>query len=162
MIDAKEAIVAMASRSVDFVLIGGIALNLHAAAYLTYDIDFCYSRKQDNLDRIADALAPFKPRLRGFPPDLPFIWDSRTLSNGTVFTLETEIGEIDLLGEVAGIGTYADVLAASEKWNIYGLGINVLSIDGLIRAKKAAGRPKDEEGIRLLEALKESESEDEE
>jgi predicted nucleotidyltransferase len=162
MIDAKEAIVAMASRSVEFVLIGGIALNLHAAAYLTYDLDFCYSRTHDNLDRIVEALASFKPRLRGFPADLPFIWDSHTLSNGTVFTLETDIGEIDLLGEVAGIGTYVDVLAASEKWNIHGFEINVLSIEGLIRAKKAAGRPKDVEGIKLLEALRESESEDDE
>ena len=160
MIDAKEAIVAMAIRSVDFVLIGGIALNLHAAAYLTYDIDFCYSRKRENLDRIAVALSPFKPRLRGFPPQLPFLWDSSTLSKGTAFTLETSIGEIDLLGEVAGIGTFDEVLAASEKWQIYGFEIDVLSIEGLIRAKKASGRPKDEEGIKLLEALKASETEE--
>ena len=161
MIDAKKAIVAMASGSVDFVLIGGVALNLHAAAYLTYDIDFCYSRKGDNLARIAVALAPFRPRLRGFPPDLPFIWDSSTLSMGTVFTLETEIGEIDLLGEVAGIGTFDEVYNASEKWNIYGFEIDVLSIEGLIIAKKASGRPKDEEGIKLLEALWESKTENE-
>jgi len=162
MIDAKQAIVAMASRSVDFVLIGGVALNLHAAAYLTYDIDFCYSRKSDNLGRITVALAPFKPRLRGFPPDLPFIWDASTLSMGTVFTLETDIGEIDLLGEVAGIGTFDEVYNASEKWNIYGFEVDVLSIEGLIKAKKASGRPKDEEGIRLLEALSEFKSENEE
>jgi len=162
MIDAKKALVAMASGSVDFVLIGGVALNLHAAAYLTYDIDFCYSRSRENLDRIALALAPFKPRLRGFPSDLPFLWDSSTLSKGTVFTLETDIGEIDLLGEVAGIGTFDEVFATSEKWLIYGFEINVLSTEGLIMAKEASGRPKDEEGIKLLEAIRASQAEDEE
>lgn len=93
---------------------------------------------------------------------MPFIWDSSTLSNGTVFTLETSVGEIDLLGEVAGLGTFDEVLAASEKWNVHGFEINVLSIEGLISAKKAAGRPKDEEGIKLLEALAVSELDEEE
>jgi len=52
-----------------------------------------------------------KPRLRGTPPDLPFLWDARTLRAGLNFTLDTDLGPIDLLGEVSGIGQYEAALA---------------------------------------------------
>lgn len=63
MIDVEKAIVAMASNDVDFVIIDGVALSVHATAYITFDIDFAYSRSKDNLAKIAKALAPFSPRL---------------------------------------------------------------------------------------------------
>lgn len=156
MIDIEKAIIAMASNEVDFVVIGGIALSIHATAYITFDIDFAYSRSKDNLIKIAKAIAPFEPRPRGFPKELPFVWDVSTLSNGSVFTLDTSIGEIDLLSEVKGIGDYSDVLAASEKFELWGFDVNVLSVDGLIAAKTAAGREKDIPGLKHLEALKEA------
>jgi hypothetical protein len=51
------------------------------------------------------AFVPWRPepaRRAGFPAGLPFVWDATTLHNGTVFTLQTDIGEIDLVAEVAG------------------------------------------------------------
>ncbi|MBE7515582.1 MAG: hypothetical protein HS105_03070 [Chloracidobacterium sp.] len=156
MIDIEKAIVAMASNNVDFVVIGGIALSIHATAYITFDIDFAYSRSNENLVRIVKALAPYEPRPRGFPKQLPFIWDAATLSNGSVFTLDTSIGDIDLLSEVKGLGDFADVFAASEKFELWGFDVNVLSIDGLIAAKTAAGREKDIPGLKYLEAIKEA------
>ncbi len=161
MIDVKKAIVTLASHDVDFVVIGGVALSIHSAAYVTYDIDVCFSRARVNLDRIANALEPFHPRLRGFPPDLPFIWDAGTLSNGTTFTLDTDMGDFDLLGEVGGIGTYDAVLALSDQWDIYGYKINILSIDGLIKAKEMAGREKDVPGLKILYALRDAEVDEE-
>lgn len=161
MIDIEKAIVAMAENSVDFVLIGGVALAVHSAAYVTYDIDFCFSREKTNLNRIASALAPFTPRLRNFPKELPFIWDISTLANGSVFTLGTSIGDIDLPSEVSGLGTYGDVYKQSEKFEMFGFEINVLSVAGLIAAKTAAGREKDILGLNHLKAIQAANSEDE-
>ena len=73
---------------------------------------------------------------------MPFVWDASTLTNGTLFTLDTELDDFDLLGEVDGLGSYDDVLRASTSWDIYGYKISVLSIDGLITAKERAGREK--------------------
>ena len=160
MIDVKKAIVTLASNDVEFVVIGGVALSLHSSAYITYDIDICFSRTRENLTKVATALADFKPRLRGFPPELPFVWDERTLLNGTEFTLDTEIGDLDLLGEVGGIGKYEDVLGLSEEWTVFGYKVNVLSIDGLIKAKQFAGREKDEPGLKILYALQEAEADE--
>ena len=159
MIDIEKAVVAMASETVDFCVIGGVALSIHSAAYVTYDIDFCYERSRPNLEKISRALAPFTPRLRGFPKELPFIWDASTLSNGSVFTLDTTIGDIDLLSEVKGIGTFSDVISDSTKIRLFGHDVYVLSIEGLIKAKTAAGREKDVPGLKHLEAIREATSE---
>ena len=112
-------------------------------------------RTPENLKKIAKALAPFKPRPRDFPAGLPFVFDEVTLLNGTNFTFETAIGDIDLLGEVAGIGDYSEVEKEFVIMQLFDYDIKILSIDGLIKSKRAAGRPKDLLVLPELEALKE-------
>ena len=93
---------------------------------------------------------------------MPFVWDERTLAGRTNFTLQTTIGDIGLLAEVSGIGTYKDVVAESNSLALFGFDINVLSIDGLIKAKTAAGREKDVPGLKILHALREAEASEDE
>ena len=59
-----------------------------------------------------------------------------------------------LLGEVAGLGTFEHVDAASSELEIAGSPILVLTLDGLERAKRAAGRPKDLVDLGYIHALK--------
>ena len=143
-------------NNVEFVIVGGVAIIAHGVPYATFDLDFCYSRTSENLKKIVSALASFNPRLRGFPKDLLFIWDERTLQSGTNFTLETDIGDIDLLGEVAGVGSYLDAFANSTILKLFGDDVRVLSLEDLIKAKKAAGRPKDLFVLPQLETLQEA------
>ena len=146
---------ALAENSVEFVIIGGVAVTLHGSAYMTQDFDFCYHRTTQNLRRIVHALAPFNPKLRGFPEHLPFVWDERTLQQGTNFTLTTNLIDVDLLGEVSGLGNYQDVLRMSVEINFSDVKVRILSLDGLILAKRAAGRTKDLLVLPELEALRE-------
>ena len=88
---------ALCDAGVDFVIVGGVSATLHGSAQVTFDLDICYSRSADNLKRLAKALAPFRPRPRGVPDHLPFVWDESTLRNGSLFTLTTELGDIDCL-----------------------------------------------------------------
>ena len=53
-------------------VIGGVAATVHGSAYVTYDLDICYDRDVENLARMAKALAPYHPRPRDMPDDLPF------------------------------------------------------------------------------------------
>jgi hypothetical protein len=101
------------------------------------------------------ALRDLNPYLRGAPPGLPFVWDKVTISRGLNFTLETTLGYIDLLGEIPGGGTYSDLLPASVELQLFEGTSRCLSLDQLIRAKRAAGRPKDLEALAELEALRE-------
>lgn len=83
------------------------------------------------------------------------------MQNGTNFTLKTSIGDIDLLGEVAGIGDYEAVKNESVIDTLYGCEVRILTIEGLIKAKRAAGRVKDLLVLPELEALRELLSETE-
>ena len=132
----ETAVQALSGAGVDFVVIGGLAATFHGSARVTYDLDVCYSRSSANLRRLVVALAPFHPRPRGFPADLPFIWDEATLRGGTVFTLQTDIGEIDLLAEVAGLGNFDEVNRQSIRVDAFGRQIAVLDLPELIRAKR--------------------------
>jgi hypothetical protein len=148
-----RAVQALCDAGVEFVVIGGVSATFHGSARVTYDLDLCYSRHPANVRCLATALTPFHPRPRGFPAGLPFIWDERTLSNGTVFTLQTDIGEIDLFAEVAGLGAFEEVKAQSIPVDAFERHIATLSLPGLIRAKRAAGREKDLSALPELESL---------
>lgn len=156
MVKLKPAITSLSEHQVEFVIVGGIAIRLHSSAYITQDLDFCYSRSNENLKKLAAALSPFRPRPRNFPVELPYIFDETTLRNGTNFTFATLIGDIDLLGEVKGVGDYAAVVEHSIEFQIYGHSVKALSLDALIVSKTAADRPKDHLVLPELKALREA------
>jgi hypothetical protein len=139
----RELLETLSKADVRFVVIGGVALVLRGSVRLTVDLDICYARDAANLRRLAGALAPHRPRLRGAPDGLPFIWDAQTLRSGLNFTLKTDLGDLDVLGEVTGLGGYDAVATFASEQDVVGLRLAVLSLDGLERAKRAAGRVKD-------------------
>ena len=143
---------------VDCVIVGGIAAAIHGSSLLTNDLDVCYARDTANLKRLADALQSVHARLRNAPAGLPFILDSETLKRGLNFTFTTDIGDIDLLGEVRGVGNYEDVIAGSVTADLFGYRFAVIDIGKLIVAKRAAGRPKDLIALPELEAIQEAQA----
>jgi predicted nucleotidyltransferase len=151
----KSLLEVLAQADVQFILIGGVAANLHGSARATFDIDIVYARSKENLAAIASALAPLAPYLRGAPPGLPFRLDEKTLANGLNFTLTTTLGDLDLMGEVAGGGNYEKLLLASMWTEIDGLRIRCATLEQLIFLKNAAGRPKDFESVAELRAIQE-------
>ncbi len=98
------------AHGVEFVVIGGQAETLHGSPRVTFDTDLCYSRSDINLQRLAEALVPINPSLRGAPPNLPFRLDAKSLHSGMNFTLRTDAGDLDLIGHVEPIGGYEEVL----------------------------------------------------
>ena len=99
------------------------------------------------------ALRSVNAFLRGAPRDIPFILDPETLQKGLNFTFDTEIGSLDLLDEVRGVGVFADVINNAEPAMIFEHEFRVLSLPKLIAAKRAAGRPKDLRVLPELEAI---------
>ncbi len=156
MIDLFEMVRRFSQAEIQFVIVGGIAIRGHGGNYVTEDLDICYSRTNENLKTIASVLAPINPRPRNFPEGLPYVFDWTTLQHVTNFTFETSMGDIDLLEEVKGVGSYDDLVAQSLRVDFEGYSAYLLSIPALIKAKKAAGRPKDEAELKVLEALYEA------
>jgi len=139
---------------IKFILIGGAAANLHGSPRFTLDVDIVYSRDDANLEALVACLLPFHPYLRGAPPGLPFRLDFRTLRNGLNFTFTTDLGSVDLLGEVTGGGRYDDLLLHVERKTAYEIELQCVDLAKLIQLKRAAGRPKDLEAIAELEIIR--------
>ena len=153
MIDFATVLGAFEDAGVDSIVVGGLAATVHGSARLTQDVDFVYSREPRNIERLALALQPHSPYLRGAPPGLPFEWTAATIARGLNFTLTTAIGDIDLLGEIAGGGDYHALLPHTIEVEIFGHRCRCLDLPALIRAKRASGRPKDLEALAELEAI---------
>lgn len=141
------------SHQVDFMVIGGQAAALHGSPIPTYDVDLCYRRSKENLERLASALKVIHPTLRGAPPDLPFVLDAISLALGSNFTFDTILGPLDLLGWVEPIGGYDELAPRAEVIDLEGLSLRVLSLDDLIAIKRHIARPKDRAALVQLEAI---------
>jgi hypothetical protein len=143
---------------VNCVIVGGVAAAIHGSLLLTNDLDVCYSRDAANLERLAEALQSVHARLRNVPEGIPFILDAETLAKGLNFTFTTDIGDLDLLGEVLGVGKYDEVLSNSITIDLFNYRFAVIDISKLIAAKRAAGRPKDLIALPELEAIQQAQA----
>lgn len=155
MIDFPALFGALARGGVEFIVVGGTAATIHGSARLTGDLDIVYRRTPENVRRLVASLAVHRPYLRGAPPGLPFRWDEDTLNRGLNFTLTTALGDLDLLGEVAGGGPYDALRPHCAAVRVFGVECLCPDLETLIGLKRAAGRPKDLEAIAELESLRE-------
>lgn len=154
-LDLKRLLEVLHGAEVQFLLVGGVAGIAHGMNYLTTDLDICYQRTKKNYSAIVKALRPGKPRLRTKDGEIPFLFDEKNLEFGLNFTFTTDWGDIDLLGEVPGVGTFENMLPNSEEFELYGMPVKTVSLEDLIKAKHAAGRPKDKVHLLELEAIRE-------
>lgn len=153
MTDFKAIIRVFSEAGIECVIVGGVAATIHGSARLTQDIDFVYSRNAGNIRRLVTALQPHGPYPRDAPAGLPFEWSEATVKRGLNFTLTSDIGDIDLFGEIVGGGNYEKLLPHTTTVELFGYQCRCLNLPGLIQTKRAAGRPRDFDVIAELEAL---------
>ena len=155
-IDPIAALRRLTEHGVRYLLIGGQAGLAHGSSLLTNDLDVCYERSPENLERLAVALRSMDARLRGVDEDVPFILDARTLRNGDSFTFDTEFGAVDVLATPSGTRGYDDLAQGASTMDVGGFDVDVVSLDDLIRMKRAAGRAKDAYAVEVLVALRDA------
>ncbi|HXI11998.1 MAG TPA: hypothetical protein VNM92_05060 [Thermoanaerobaculia bacterium] len=154
--DPHLALRTLNAHEVSFVVIGGFASVLWGSPSFTFDLDICYERTAGNHEALASALRRLEASLRGAPAGLPFILDAKTLAMGDSFTFETAAGGVDCLGTPSGTNGYGDLVANSTEVDLGDeLRVRIVSIDDLIRMKRAAARSKDVGELKILEAIKE-------
>src|SRR3989442_12013966 len=100
MPEIAQGLKLLADFNVDCVIVGGVAAWARGSSQATFDVDVCYARDQQSLERLIAALRSVKARLRGAADSVPFILDEETLRRGLNFTFETDVGDLDILGEV--------------------------------------------------------------
>lgn len=133
----------LSEQGVDFVVIGGVAVNLQGYARFTKDLDMVYATNAANLERLGTVLVELGARLRGVADDVPFVPDGPTLKRTSILTLDTPLGGLDLLVEPDGAARYEEIRERAIVVDLDGVEIRVVSLDDLLSMKRAAGRPQD-------------------
>jgi predicted nucleotidyltransferase len=155
---AKPPLVEIANllhrHEVEYIVIGGTAAVLLGSPLPTYDVDLCYRRTEENLNRLAVALREINPTLRGAPPGLPFRLDATSLPLGNNFTFNTDLGPLDLLSWVEPIGSFEQLLPNAHRMKLGDLSVLVIGLDDLIRIKRHIRRPKYQAALVQLEEIK--------
>ena len=144
----------LADFDVAFVIAGGLATILHGSALMTRDVDVACEMTPENLLRVWQALDGLNPVHRMSSARPPFTREQATGIQWKNLYLSTDMGQLDLLGEITGIGDYNSCKANSEKIVMDSNIIQVLTIDALISAKRALGRPKDLHAVLELEVIR--------
>ncbi len=155
MPDHRGLLLRLASAKFPFVVVGGYAAFAHGATLVTQDLDVCCEFTEDSLRRLELAIGDLHPVHRMHPDRMPLALPpgfSRGLRN---LYLDTDLGPLDLLGEIKGIGGYAETRARSEEVGVGGQSVRLLSLDGIIEAKEAMDRERDREAVRQLRAIRE-------
>jgi predicted nucleotidyltransferase len=140
---------------VEFVVIGGVAAIAHGSARVTADLDVCAPLKEPNISRILDALRGIRPRHRMRPDKPPLPDDPARFKDFKNLNVLTELGIIDILSEVNGVGAFDQVVHHSMVTEMGDMRIRILDLDALIAAKQAANRPKDRVAVTELKIIRE-------
>ena len=153
----EEILRRLVDAQVRFVLIGGLAAQVHGSTSITRDLDICFARDRDNLERLAAVLVDLTAIRRGLPADAPRLppLDAGTLRASSLFTLTTRFGDFDLLAAPDPDFDFERLDRDAEQAEILGVPVRFASLDDLIVMKRAAGRPKDRIELEILGALRE-------
>ncbi|MFO8073469.1 MAG: hypothetical protein R6V85_16515 [Polyangia bacterium] len=138
-----EILVALSQREVEYVLVGGMAAVLHGAPLTTQDIDVVHERSDENVERLLAFLERVNARYRGQPGGRILSPTADALRGGDHHNLTTDLGFLDLLGELEQGQGYRQLLPHTEVHRSGELAIAVVTLEKLVEIKVEAGRSKD-------------------
>lgn len=158
-----ELLQSLADADVRFVLVGGLAVQLHGFLRSTFDIDLVLAMDDGNLSRFIDVAQRF-----GLAPVIPVSIDAlRSAQQIDQWCREKGMLAFALREPQAG-GSVVDVLVRPEvpfdeleidgvAGELFGRKVRVASLDHLLRMKRVANRPKDLLDIAALEKIRRGE-----
>jgi len=143
----------LAEAGLDFVIVGGFAAITHGSSYLTRDVDICAVLTPENIARLRVALVDWNPKHRMTPQRLSFLVYPPADQSVQNLYLQTDMGVVDVLSSVLGVGDFERLKQSAETVEIDGCRFRVMSLNDLIAAKEAMGREKDLLTVKELRAI---------
>ena len=147
-----SAVLALVDAGVQFILVGGLAAVAQGASLTTFDVDIVHSRDEENVDKLLAVLTGLDAYYRGRPGGARLGPDRGALSGPGHSLFMTTLGPIDVLGEIEGHRSYAELIEHTESVAIFGRTVRVLSLEMIVRLKRASTHPKDVQALPILEA----------
>jgi predicted nucleotidyltransferase len=148
-LDAERIFRALAERGVDYVLIGGIAVQTHGHVRMTNDVDLIPAPDPANLDRLAEVLRSLDARVLN-PGSEDVAIEGRMLPRATIWQFATRDGDIDVMHEVPDGDPFERLSERALRVRLGDVEVPVVSLDDLIRMKLARGRRVDMEDVAAL------------
>ncbi|MBN2018939.1 MAG: hypothetical protein JW749_01800 [Sedimentisphaerales bacterium] len=153
--DFLEILKRLTQAEVSFVVIGGFAATVYGCTIVTQDIDICCEFSAENLSRLQKALADVHPVHRMTPNRKPFEPIAEAVKGLKNLFLDTDLGTLDCVGFLEGIGGFEQVIKVSRTIETEGMRLNLLTLDALIKSKEAMRRPRDQQAVIQLKAVRE-------
>jgi hypothetical protein len=141
-------------NGVEFVIVGGFAGVVHGCTYVTQDIDICCDFSTANLLALQKAISDLDPVHRMTPNRKKLNLSDKTCEQFKNLYLDTKKGQLDCLSFIDGLGDYSRAKEKSELIEVEDMKVRVLSLDALIKSKRALNRPRDKAAIMQLESIK--------
>jgi hypothetical protein len=153
-LDPVRIFAALEHHEVEYLTIGGVAVNAHGHLRNTRDVDILVEWTAENMERLAAALRSLEAKLFGVDADLLDVdpLDPEDLLKGGNFTLRTASGGLDLFDpdEIPGGRPYDEMRRRAMEATVAGVRIRAVGLDDLIRLKREAGRDRDLEDVATL------------
>ncbi len=134
-LDFAEFLRSLASKEVEYLLVGGWAVGFHGFPRATADIDVWVRRTPANASRIVEAL-----RLFGF--DVPELNPGLFLEPDRVVRMGLPPFRVEVLTSISGV-EFEECWSSRVEMVAGDLRVPVLSLEDLKRNKRASGRAKD-------------------
>ncbi len=154
--DARKMFRVLADRKVEYVTIGGIAVQAHGGQRTTRDLDIAIAISSENVGRLAAALSDLDARV--LAPDgrrSRAVPSAALLGSGDQWHLVSRHGRLDVMTPPLHLGTFEQLHARAHRVPLGDLTVPIASREDLLKMKRAAGRPQDLADVRLLESLDE-------
>jgi hypothetical protein len=148
-LDAERIFAALAEHAVDYVLVGGLAVQTYGHVRTTFDVDIYPRPDRANLRRLADALNELQARVLNRDAAGAKI-DASLLPRATLWQFATRHGAVDVLHDAPGAPPYDELRARALELELGDIRLAVAGRDDLISMKRASARPVDLEDLAAL------------
>lgn len=147
--DQRDLLLAFNEQSVKYLIVGGYALVRYTEPRATKDLDLFIDISDENAERVFRALAKFGAPLSGVSPA-----DFQDPYSGFQFGLPPS--QIDILLALSAL-TFEEAWGESVPGVLAdGIAVHFLSLEHLIRNKRAAGRLQDLADVEALEKARDN------
>ena len=141
-LDAERILGALAEHGVEYILIGGLAVQTHGHVRTTNDADLIPAPDPANMRRLAAALRSLDAQVLN-PGEEETVIDARMLPRATIWQFVTRDGSIDVIHEAPGGRPYAELSKRTLHVQLGEIDVPVVGLDDLIQMKLARGRSVD-------------------
>ena len=157
-LDLRELFRVLAEHGVDYLVVGGVAAQVHGRRRTTKDLDVTPAPDPANFKRLAAALVALDAHPVELGPSAPIPTAEQLRAAPVVPPLTTRHGELHILNDVPGATAYAGMRTRALTTDIDGIALHIVGVDDLIRMKQTAGRPSDLEDIEAMTTVAQREA----